>query len=81
MNLQPIGDILDARGLAIDLDPDDLLVSAVVVAAIMIPGESTPRISIGITEGLGPIEQTGLLAAAKAITESGWAEAHWDDED
>lgn len=81
MNEVPVGDLLDARGLLLDLDTEDFLVSAVIVAAILVPGDDQPRIAIGATDGMGSIEQTGLLAAANTINAAGWAEAIRCNED
>ena len=75
MNEIPVGDLLDSRGLVLDLDEGDFLVSAVIVAAIMVPGDDTPRIALGATDGMGSIEQTGLLSAANTINAAGWTEA------
>ena len=82
MNEVPVGTLLDTRGLVLDLDAEDFLVSAVLVAAVMVPGDDMPRIAIGTTDGMGSIEQTGLLAAANTINAAGWMEAvHIDGDD
>ena len=67
-----VGDLLDARGLTLDLDEGDFVVSAVVIAAVMAEGESSPSLIIGSTDGMGTIELTGLISAAKAIDDAGW---------
>lgn len=67
-----VGDLLDARGLTLDLDEGDFVVSAVVIAAVMAEGESSPTLTIGSTDGMGAIELTGLISAAKAIDDAGW---------
>jgi hypothetical protein len=75
VNEVPVGNLLDSRGLMLDIDAEDFLVSAVLIAAIMVPGDDQPRIAIGSTDGMGSIEQTGLLAAANTINAAGWMEA------
>ena len=67
-----IEDALNGRPLELDLGPGDLVSSALVIAAVMVEGESTPVIAMGHTEGMGSIEQSGLIAAAKAITDAEW---------
>jgi hypothetical protein len=67
-----VGDLLDARGLDLDLDEEDFLISAVLVASIAVPGDESPRLVLGITDGLSSIEQTGLIAAAHATIVQGW---------
>ena len=63
-----IGDILDQLGVTADLDDGDLVSSAVVVLAILIEGDQAPRLTIATSEGIGWIQQAGLLRLAERIT-------------
>jgi hypothetical protein len=65
---QRIGDILDAMGVELELDDDDLIASTVVVAAVLVPGDDNPRLTIASTEGMSWINQAGLLRLAERIT-------------
>ena len=65
---QAIGDTLDAMGMRLDLDDGDLISSAVLVAAILVPGDDNPRLTIASTDGMSWINQAGLLRLAERIT-------------
>ena len=64
---EPIGGILDKLGVAAEVEADDLVASAVVVMAILVPGDSNPRLVIASSEGISWIEQAGLLRLAERI--------------
>lgn len=64
---EPIGQLLDRLGVAADIDADDLVSSAVVVMAVLVPGDSNPRLTIASSEGISWIEQAGLLRLAEVI--------------
>ena len=63
-----IGSTLDAMGVTARLGEGDLISSAIVVFSVLVPGEPHPRLSMATTEGLGWIEQTGMLRLAERIS-------------
>jgi hypothetical protein len=63
----PIGHILDNLGVEADIAGDDLVSSAVVILSVLVPGDNNPRLTIASSEGLGWIEQAGLLRLAERI--------------
>lgn len=65
---QPLGDTLDRLGVTADLDDGDLIVSAVVLLAVLPAGERNAVPVIGCSEGMGQIEQAGLVRIAERIT-------------
>ena len=65
--MTPIGQQLDNLGLRADVDADDLIPSAVVVMAVLVPGDNNPRLTIASSEGISWIEQAGLLRLAERI--------------
>lgn len=65
--MNPIGDILDRLGVEADLEPSDLVSSAVVIMAVLVEGESNPRLTISNSHGMSWIEQAGLLRLAERI--------------
>lgn len=75
-----VGDLLDARGLTLEVDEGDFVVSAIIVAAVMEAGSTEPTLVIGYTEGMSGIEQTGLLTAGQMIMASGWVNSGRRDE-
>ena len=64
---QPIGEILDQLGIEAPLDEGDLICSAVVVLSILVEGDPHPRLTIANSDGMGWIEQAGLLRLAERI--------------
>jgi hypothetical protein len=64
---QPIGALLDALGVSVDLDDTDLMASAVVVMSVLVEDDDNPRLIIASSEGLGWIQQAGLLRLAERI--------------
>jgi hypothetical protein len=62
-----IGDILDGLGVTSDLEDTDLVTSAVVILSIMVEGDSRPRLCIETNDGMGWIEQAGLLRIAERV--------------
>lgn len=62
-----IGDILDQLGVDADIDPEDLVSSAVVVLSVLVPGSDHPRLAIANSEGISWIQQAGLLRLAERI--------------
>jgi hypothetical protein len=58
---------LDAIGVDAELDAEDLLVSAVCVLSVLVPGDNRPRLVLANSEGLSWIEQAGLLRLAERI--------------
>lgn len=63
----PLGSVIDQLGCVVELDDGDLVSSAVVVLAVMVDGDPNPRLAISCSEGLGWIEQAGLLRLAERI--------------
>jgi hypothetical protein len=64
---QAVGDVLDNLGVRVELDDTDLVSSAVVVMSVMVEGDDNPRLMIASSEGLGWIQQAGLLRLAERI--------------
>ena len=64
---QPLGEILDQLGVQADVEPDDLVSSAVVVLSVLVPGSDEPRLTIANSEGMSWIQQAGLLRLAERI--------------
>lgn len=67
MEPQPIGDLLDSLGVTADLNDGDLVASAVVVLSILSEGVATPQLCMCSSDGMGWIEQAGLLRLAERI--------------
>jgi hypothetical protein len=72
--MQPIGDRLDAMGIRAEIEDSDLIASAVVILAILSEGDSTPQLYIANSDGMGWIEQAGLVRLAERITSDPAAE-------
>lgn len=68
MAVTHIGDALNRLGVVCDLEPTDLICSAVVVLSILEEGDSNPRLTIANSEGISWVEQSGLLRIAERIT-------------
>lgn len=62
-----LGNLLDSLGVQADLDSGDLVSSAIVVMAVLVEGESNPRLTIANSDGMSWIEQAGLLRLAERI--------------
>lgn len=61
-----IGDLLDARGMTLDLGDGDLVTEALVIAKVIpTDGVGTAALLIGCTEGMDWISQRGLLDGAR----------------
>lgn len=67
MEPQPIGGLLDSLDVTADLDEGDLVSSAVVVLSVLKDGVTTPQLCIANSDGMGWIEQAGLLRLAERI--------------
>jgi hypothetical protein len=65
--MKPAGEALDRLGVQLDLTDDDLPASAVVVMSVLVEGDSNPRLVMATSEGMGWIEQAGLLRLAERI--------------
>jgi len=63
----PIGNLLDSLGVTAELENTDLVSSAVVVMAVLVDGDSNPRLVIANSDGMSWIEQAGLLRLAERI--------------
>lgn len=61
-----IGDILDAQGVRLTLEGDDLITGAVVLAKV-VDGEGRERMAMGWTEGQSWLERVGMLRIAELI--------------
>jgi hypothetical protein len=63
---QPIGPILDGLGINIDLDPGDLIETAVVITKTI---DADGRVSVGLygSTGLDWLAQLGLITAASQV--------------
>lgn len=62
-----LGNLLDNLGVTAELDDTDLVSSAVVVMAVLVDGDSNPRLTIANSDGMSWIEQAGLLRLAERI--------------
>ena len=67
MAQQPVGDVIDSLGVKVELNDTDLVSSAVVVMSVLVEGDDNPRLMIASSEGLGWIQQAGLLRLAERI--------------
>lgn len=63
-----LGNVLDNLGVTCDLEPTDLVCSAVVVLSVLVEGEHNPRLTIANSDGISWVEQAGLLRLAERIT-------------
>ena len=57
----PVGERLDQLGVAVDLEDGALVASAVVVLTYYAPDDSRPHLALAVSDGLGWIEQAGML--------------------
>lgn len=64
---QPIGDLLNALGVQVELGPNDLVASAVCVLAVLVEGSEAPQLTICTSEGLDWIHQSGLIRIAERM--------------
>ena len=62
-----LGTLLDNLGVTAELEDTDLVSSAVVVMAVLVDGDSNPRLVIANSDGVSWIEQAGLLRLAERI--------------
>lgn len=63
---RPIGDVLDALGIAAQLDADELPASAVVLLRV-IEADGDERLDISHSDGQSWIERLGMLHAAASV--------------
>ena len=64
----PVGERLDQLGVAVDLEDGALVASAVVVLTYYAPDDSRPHLALAVSDGLGWIEQAGMLRLAERIS-------------
>jgi len=65
---QPIGPILDGLGVTIDLDEGALVENALVLGKVVQP-DGTVTLMATYSDGMSWLEQLGLIAAAKQMTD------------
>lgn len=65
---QKIGPVLDGLGVTLDMEDDDLIASAVVLAKV-VDNDGQVALYIGVSHGLSWIDQLGLLAAAQQVSQ------------
>ena len=75
---QPVGQILDALGVKVDLDEGDLPTDAYVILKI-VKADGTVSMSNARSEALDWITRLGMITAAQQIENSGYTEASPDD--
>lgn len=68
MSDKPVGPVIDGLGVTLDLDDDDLVTSALVVAKV-IAADGTVSLFLGESDGLCWIDRAGLLSAAQNVTQ------------
>jgi hypothetical protein len=64
---QPVGPLLDALGVTIELDANQQLTEVVVIGRVVDFVDNTTGLVIGTSRGCDWISQRGLLAAAQHI--------------
>jgi len=66
-----VGDLLDARGVTLDLEPDDLVLDAIVIARVAPAGAPSDAASVvlGNTAGMDWVTQRGLVEAGRMVIE------------
>jgi hypothetical protein len=75
---QPVGQLLDALGVTVDLDDGDMPVDAhVMIKAVK--GDGTVTLIKGVSESLDWISALGMLTAALEIENSGYISSSRDD--
>lgn len=76
---QKVGDLLDTRGLTLELNNGDMLTDAVLIAKV-ITEDGGVRVALGNTEGISWLEQLGLVTAANGIVSGDGFTSVDDDE-
>ncbi|MFF9279529.1 hypothetical protein [Streptomyces griseosporeus] len=79
MALQTIGQLIDTLGVEADLDEGDMPTDAFVILKI-VKADGTVSLVNARSEGLDWITRLGMVTAAQAIENSGYAEASTDDD-
>lgn len=71
MTAQPVGHLLDSLGVTVDLEDNEHLVDAVLIARLVPFGsdDDTPRLIMSRSDGLDWIGQVGLIHAARAVVD------------
>jgi hypothetical protein len=64
---QPVGPLLDALGVTIELDANQQLTEAIVLAKVVDFADNTTGLVIGASVGLDWISQRGIVSAAQHI--------------
>lgn len=66
-----IGDLIDARGLTLDLDECDLVLDVVVIARVVPDGApaDTASLVLGATAGMDWVTQRGMVEGGRMIIE------------
>lgn len=60
-----IGDLVDARGVAVTLDEDDIITDVVIIAEV-INEDNESRVVVVSGEGTNWLKEIGMIATAKA---------------
>lgn len=77
---QPIGQLVDALGVRIDLDEGDLPTDAYVALKI-VKADGTVSLANGRSESLDWITALGMITAAQHVQNSGYIDTADDDTD
>lgn len=64
---QPVGPLLDALGVTIELDANQQLTEAIVLAKVVDFADNTTGLVIGASAGLDWLAQRGLISGAQHI--------------
>lgn len=75
---QPVGQMLDALGLAADIDEDDMVADAVVVLKV-VQADGSIALAIGTTDSRDWISQRGLLHSALELANGQYSRTGDDD--
>lgn len=62
--MEPVGDILDALGVAVTQRDGDMIAGAVVLLKVVEP-DGDVRLSVGWSEGMAWTERLGMLTSAQ----------------
>lgn len=78
MAAEPIGQILDALGVTLDLDEGDMAVDAHVLVKI-VKADGSVSLVKAVSESLDWITLVGMLTAALHVENNGYANSREDD--
>lgn len=79
MAYQSVGQILDTLGVTVDIDGDDMPLDAIVIIKTL-KADGSVSITKGRSESLDWITGLGMITAAQAVENSGYALTDEDDD-